>query len=180
MTRFVCIHGHFYQPPRENPWLGRIGRQLGAAPWRDWNQRITFECYARNAAARILHDGRVAELVNNYEAMSFDFGPTLLRWLQVERPWVYQAILEADAASCRRYQGHGGAMAQGYHHAILPLCNPRDRLTEVRWGLRDFQLRFGRPAEGLWLPETAVDIATLEILADEGVAFTVLAPHQAA
>ncbi len=181
MQRLVCIHGHFYQPPRENPWSRRVERQPSAAPFHDWNQRITEECYAPNAAAKVLdRDGTVARRVDNYAAISFDFGPTLLAWLAAERPEVYGAVLAADRRSRQRFSGHGSAMAQAYHHTILPLAAPRDRATEVRWGLADFRHRFGRQAEGMWLPETAVDVDTLELLAAEGVRFTVLEPHQAA
>jgi alpha-amylase/alpha-mannosidase (GH57 family) len=181
VQRLICIHGHFYQPPRENPWTGRVERQPSAAPFHDWNQRITEECYAPNAAAKVLdRDGRVVRRVDNYSAISFDFGPTLLAWLAAERPEVHDAVILADRRSRRRFSGHGSAMAQAYHHTILPLASARDRRTEVRWGISDFRHRFGRDPEGLWLPETAVDVGTLEVLAAEGVRFTVLEPHQAA
>jgi alpha-amylase/alpha-mannosidase (GH57 family) len=177
--RFVCIHGHFYQPPRENPWLGRVEREPSARPFHDWNERVTTECYRPNGAARILdRAGRLLALANNYEAMSFDFGPTLLSWLEREAPDVYQAVLDADRASRARC-GHGSAMAQAYGHPVLPLAPRRDKETQVRWALADFEHRFGRPAAGLWLPETAVDGETLEVLAAAGVAFTVLDPRQA-
>src|SRR5262249_28757387 len=147
----------------------------------DWNERIAAECYAPNAVARILDgDGRILRLINNYASISFNFGPTLLHWLQEQRPDVYRLILEADRESQNRFSGHGSAMAQTYNHAIMPLLNRADKVTQVRWGLRDFQYRFGRAAEGMWLPETAVDLETLDILAQEGVRFTVLAPRQAA
>ncbi len=182
MTRpALCIHGHFYQPPRENPWTGLIDRQPTAAPAHDWNARITDECYRPNAEARILAaDGLPDRVFNNYSRMSFDFGPTLLAYLAREQRELYDAIRSADRDSRERFAGHGAALAQSYSHAILPLANARDRLTEVRWGLRDFELRFGRHAEGLWLPEAAVDLATLEVLAAQGLRFTLLAPHQAA
>jgi alpha-amylase/alpha-mannosidase (GH57 family) len=180
MDRFVCIHGHFYQPPRENPWLEAIESQDSAYPYHDWNERITAECYAPNARARILDgENRIVEIVNNYASMSFNFGPTLLSWLEAKRPDVYAAILEADRASAARFSGHGSAMAQPYNHTILPLASARDRTTQVRWGVRDFERRFGRPPEGMWLPETAVDVASLEDLAAAGIRFTILAPHQA-
>ena len=180
MDRFVCIHGHFYQPPRENPWLEAIEAQESAYPYHDWNERITAECYAANARARILDgENRIVEIVNNYESMSFNFGPTLLSWLEVKRPDVYAAILEADRKSAERFSGHGSAIAQPYNHAILPLADPRDKATQVSWGVRDFERRFGRPPEGMWLPETAVDTASLEALAAAGIRFTILAPHQA-
>jgi len=177
----LCIHGHFYQPPRENPWTGLVDRQPTAAPAHDWNQRICDQCYQPNAQARILAtDGLPERAFDNYSRMSFDFGPTLLAYLARERPEIYDALRAADRDSRARFGGHGAALAQSYSHAILPLANARDRNTEVHWGLRDFELRFGRRAEGLWLPEAAVDLATLEVLAAHGVRFTLLAPHQAA
>ena len=180
MHRYVCIHGHFYQPPRENPWLEAIEGQPSAYPYHDWNERISAECYAPNANARILDgENRIVSIVNNYASMSFNFGPTLLSWLEEKEPDVYRAILAADAESARRFSGHGSALAQAYNHAILPLANARDRRTQVVWGVRDFRRRFGRVPEGMWLPETAVDLSSLEALAAEGIAFTILAPHQA-
>jgi len=180
MNRFVCIHGHFYQPPRENPWLEEIEIQDSAHPYHDWNERITAECYAPNAAARILGDERrITDIVNNYSRMSFNFGPTLLSWMERHAPEVYAAVLEADRESRDRFGGHGAAIAQVYNHIIMPLASERDKRTQVVWGIRDFEHRFGRKPEGMWLAETAVDIATLEVLAAEGIAFTILAPHQA-
>ncbi|HKK26987.1 MAG TPA: DUF3536 domain-containing protein [Gemmatimonadota bacterium] len=180
MSRYVCIHGHFYQPPRENPWLEAVERQPSAAPYHDWNERITIECYRPNATARILDGhGRIERIVSNYERISFNVGPTLMAWLREREPEVHAAILEADERSRRRFSGHGSAIAQVYNHAILPLADERHRRTQVRWGLRDFERRFGRPPEGMWLPETAVDVPTLETLAAEGLRFTILAPHQA-
>jgi len=180
MARFICIHGHFYQPPRENPWLEEIEQQPGAAPYHDWNERITAECYQPNTEARILEErGHAVRVVNNFDSISFDFGPTLLSWLERKARATYDAILEADRRSRERFSGHGSALAQVYHHAIMPLCNERDRRTQVIWGLREFELRFGRKAEGIWLAETAVDLASLEVLAEQGVAFTLLAPRQA-
>ena len=181
MSNFVCIHGHFYQPPRENPFTGKVPEQPTAAPWHDWNERITEESYAANAEARILDgNGAVSKTINTYESISFDFGPTLLSWLEDAAPETYRAIIEADAASARRFAGHGSAMAQAYNHAILPLSNQRDKVTQVRWGIADFEHRFGRRPEGMWLPETAVDTETLDVLSREGIAFTVLSPYQAA
>ena len=178
--KYVCIHGHFYQPPRENPSLEAIELQDSAYPYHDWNQRITAECYAPNAVSRVLDaDNRILKLVNNYSQISFNFGPTLLSWLKTEAPKVYDAILEADRISQERFSGHGSAMAQGYNHMILPLANRRDKETQVKWGIRDFESRFGRMPEGMWLPETAVDTETLEVLAENGIAFTILAPRQA-
>lgn len=179
-NRFVCIHGHFYQPPRENPWLEDVEVEDSAAPYHDWNERITAECYAPNAVSRILAgDGKIIELVSNYEKMSFNFGPTLLSWLERHRSEVYKQILEADSISSASYNGHGNAIAQCYNHAIMPLASERDKLTQVRWGIADFQFRFGRKPEGMWLPETAVDLATLQVLAEHGIKFTILSPHQA-
>ena len=178
--RFICIHGHFYQPPRENPWLEDVEVEDSAAPYHDWNERITAECYAPNAVSRILDgDGRIASLVNNYAKMSFNFGPTLLSWLERHRSDVYNQILEADRVSHQSHNGHGNAIAQCYNHAIMPLANEYDKRTQVRWGIADFEFRFGRKPEGMWLPETAVDLATLEVLAAFGIKFTILAPHQA-
>lgn len=179
-ARFVCIHGHFYQPPRENPWLEAIETQDSAAPFHDWNERITAESYAPNAVARVLDDnGYVVALRNNYRDISFNFGPTLLSWLERARPDVYAALQAADHASQRRY-GRGNAMAQVYGHCILPLASRRDQLTQVRWGIADFVHRFGRRPDGMWLAETAVDHSSLRALAENGIRFTVLAPSQAA
>ena len=177
---YICIHGHFYQPPRENPWLEAVELQDSAYPYHDWNERVTAECYAPNAAARILNtEQRIIRILNNYEKISFNFGPTLLSWLEIKSPRIYRAILQADKASQARFSGHGSAIAQAYHHIIMPLANQRDKHTQVVWGIRDFEHRFGRFPEGMWLPETAVDIETLEILARLGIKFTILAPRQA-
>lgn len=176
--RRVVIHGHFYQPPREDPWLEEMPRQAGAAPWHDWNERIERECYRAIAAARVQSpDGRIARIRNLYAALSFDVGPTLFEWMEHHAPATYRAILEADRLAVARH-GVGNAMAQPYHHVILPLASRRDKVTEVRWGIADFQRRFGRHPEGMWLPETAVDDETLDVLAQEGIQFTVLAPGQ--
>jgi alpha-amylase/alpha-mannosidase (GH57 family) len=180
MDRYLCIHGHFYQPPRENPWLEAIEYQDSAFPYHDWNERITAECYGPNATARILDgEGKIVNIVNNYSAISFNIGPTLLSWMEDHAPDVYQAVLEADRTSLKRYGGHGSAIAQAYNHMILPLANKRDKYTQIRWGLRDFEERFKRRSEGMWLPETAVDLETLEVLAELGVKFTILSPFQA-
>ncbi len=180
MPRYLCIHAHFYQPPRENPWLEVIEAQPSAFPFHDWNERITAECYAPNGAARIVNpEGKIVRVVNNYSRISFNFGPTLLSWLEAEEPDVYRNILEADAQSRERFGGHGNAIAQAYNHMILPLANRRDKETQINWGIRDFERRFQRAPEGMWLPETAVDNETLEILADHGIRFTILAPSQA-
>ena len=180
MKPYICIHGHFYQPPRENPWLDIVEPQDSASPWHDWNERVTAECYAPNAAARILaEDGKIVAIRKNYARMSFNMGPTLLTWMERARPDVYQAVIEADAEGMERFSGHGPALAQAYGHAILPLASERDRHTQIVWGIRDFERRFGRFPEGMWLPETAADTPTLEALADEGMRFTILAPRQA-
>jgi alpha-amylase/alpha-mannosidase (GH57 family) len=179
--RFVVIHGHFYQPPRENPWLEALEVQDSAAPAHDWNERVTDECYAPNSAARRLDDAnRILDITNNYERISFNVGPTLFAWLERERPAVVARIVEADRASVAAHGGHGNALAQVYNHMIMPLASRRDKVTQVRWGIDDFRLRFGREPEGMWLPETAVDDETLEVLAEAGLGFTILAPHQAA
>ena len=181
MQRYVCVHGHFYQPPRENPWLEEIEIQDEAYPFHDWNERITEECYAANAASRILSpDARILEIVNNYTRISFNFGPTLLSWMERHQADVYQQIIKADAESRRRFGGHGSAIAQVYNHMIMPLANERDQRTQVIWGMRDFSHRFGRLPEGMWLSETAVDVPTLEALAAQGIRFTILEPGQAA
>jgi alpha-amylase/alpha-mannosidase (GH57 family) len=180
MKPFVCIHGHFYQPPRENPWLGDIEIQDSAYPYHDWNKRISEECYAPNSAARILDKGEdIVAIVNNYAKMSFNFGPTLFVWLEKHEPEIYFSILEADRLSQKRFSGHGSAIAQAYNHMIMPLANSRDKYTQVFWGIRDFRHRFKREPEGMWLPETAVDLETLEILARHGIQFTILSPQQA-
>ncbi|MBW2450231.1 MAG: DUF3536 domain-containing protein, partial [Deltaproteobacteria bacterium] len=180
MERYICIHGHFYQPPRENPWLERIEIQDSAYPYHDWNERITAECYGPNTASRVLdEDNQIVRLINNYSLMSFNFGPTLLGWLEKHARDVYEAILDADVESQRRFSGHGSALAQAYNHIIMPLANHRDKYTQIYWGIRDFEHRFGRRPEGMWLPETAVDLETLDILAELGIRFTILSPFQA-
>jgi alpha-amylase/alpha-mannosidase (GH57 family) len=179
--RYLCIHAHFYQPPRENPWLEAVELQDSAAPYHDWNERIASECYVPNGAARILDgQGRIARIVNNYARLSFNFGPTLLSWLEEHAPRAYECVLAADRQSRQMFSGHGSALAQAYNHVILPLASRRHKYTQILWGIRDFQHRFGRDPEGLWLPELAVDVETLEILASLGIKFTILAPHQAA
>ncbi len=180
MSRFVCIHGHFYQPPRENAWTEIVERQPSARPYHDWNERIDHECYGPNARARVHGAGdRITNIVNNYARTSFNVGPTLLSWLAESAPRTYEAILAADQESRARFSGHGSAMAQTYSHLIFPLANERDKRTQVIWGVRDFEHRFGRKPEGMWLAETAVDTASLEALAEQGIVFTVLSPRQA-
>lgn len=181
MHRYVCIHGHFYQPPRENPWLEEIEIQDSAYPFHDWNERITEECYGPNAASRILDaDNRILEIVNNYAHISFNFGPTLLSWMERHHPDLHRAILDADELSKTHSGGHGSALAQVYNHTIMPLTNERDKQTQVIWGIRDFEHRFGRKPAGMWLAETAVDTPTLEALAEQEIGFTILEPGQAA
>jgi len=180
MNRYICIHGHFYQPPRENPWLEAVELQDAVYPYHDWNAKITEECYAPNASSRILDDqDRILQVVNNYSKISFNFGPTLLAWLEEQSPQVYEAILEGDRESQKHFSGHGSALAQPYNHTIMPLANRRDKTTQILWGIRDFEHRFGRAPEGMWLPETAVDLETLDIMSQAGIRFTILAPHQA-
>jgi alpha-amylase/alpha-mannosidase (GH57 family) len=181
MNRYVCIHGHFYQPPRENAWLEAIEIQSSAYPYHDWNEQVTAQCYRPNTISRIMDsENRIIEIVNNYSKISFDFGPTLLSWLEMQAPDVYHAILAADKESQKNFSGHGSALAHAYNHLIMPLANHRDRYTQVLWGIRDFEHRFERKPEGIWLPETAVDLDTLDIMAGFGVKFTILAPRQAA
>ena len=181
VKKFVCVHGHFYQPPRENAWLEAIEAQDSAAPFHDWNVRINHECYAANGSARILNArNEIVRIVNNYSRMSFNFGPTLLQWMEHAAPLTYRKILEADQRSRDRFGGHGSAMAQVYNHIILPLAPRQDQITQIRWGIADFQHRFGRMPEGMWLAETAVDLESLDLLAQHGIRFTVLAPNQCA
>ena len=180
-TRYICIHGHFYQPPRENPWLEQVETQDSAAPFHDWNERITSECYAPNGASRIVNkQNEIIRILNNYAHISFNFGPTLLSWLEEHAPRTYRMVLDGDRASQKRFSGHGSAMAQVYNHIIMPLANTRDRTTQIRWGIADFVRRYGRHPEGMWLAETAVDSETLELLAEHGIRFTILAPGQCA
>jgi alpha-amylase/alpha-mannosidase (GH57 family) len=180
-NRYVCVHGHFYQPPRENPWLETVEVQDSAAPYHDWNERIAAECYAPNGASRIVNrQNEIVRIVNNYARMSFNFGPTLLKWLADKAPRTYRRILDADAASAHRYGGHGSSIAQVYNHIIMPLASRRDALTQIRWGIADFESRFRRRPEGMWLAETAVSRSVLDLMAAEGIQFTILAPHQCA
>ena len=180
MEKYLCIHGHFYQPPRENPWLETVELQDSAYPYHDWNERITAECYAPNATARILDsEERIVDIVKNYSRISFNFGPTLLAWMQDKAPDVLAAIVEADRQSCERFSGHGSALAQAYNHMIMPLANRRDKVTQTLWGIRDFEHRFGRRPEGMWLPECGADLESLEVLAELGIQFTILSPFQA-
>ena len=177
--KFLAIHAHFYQPPRENPWTGDIPPQDSAFPYNDWNERITRECYIPNAYARINDSmGRAVELVNNYEYLNFNFGPTLLTWMEKRYPAYYAKIIRTAAETRIKY-GHSNAIAQAYNHSILPLASFNDRLTQVLWGLSDFERRFGFKAEAMWLPETAADEGTLRLLIDQGLRYVILSPHQA-
>lgn len=177
---FLTIHGHFYQPPRENPWLESIELQDSALPCHDWNERVNNECYNPNSASKIVDNrNRILDIVNNYERMSFNFGPTLLSWMEEHAPHAYDRIIKADIKSVLEHDGHGNAIAQVYNHMIMPLANEHDKITQVKWGIRDFVYRFGRQPEGMWLAETAVDDDTLRVLVENGVKFTVLSPYQA-
>jgi alpha-amylase/alpha-mannosidase (GH57 family) len=177
--RFVCIHGHFYQPPRENPWLETVETQDSAAPYHDWNERVCAECYAPNGAARIVNSkNQITRIVNNYARISFNFGPTLLSWLKENAQRTYRMIQDGERRSRKSFKGHSSAMAQVYNHVILPLANRRDRITQIRWGIADYERHYGEPPEGMWLAETAADTESLELLAQQGIKFTVLAPHQ--
>jgi len=176
---FICIHGHFYQPPRENPWLETVEIQDSAAPYHDWNERVCAECYAPNGAARILNSkNRIMRIVNNYARISFNFGPTLLSWLVENAPRTYRMILDGERRSRKTFRGHSSAMAQVYNHVIMPLASTRDRITQIRWGIADYQRHYGSAPEGMWLAETAADSESLELMAQHGIKFTVLAPHQ--
>jgi len=178
--RSLIIHGHFYQPPRENPWTGMIDPEPDAAPFHDWNERIHAECYGPNSAVRIADPLKGERIINNYANISFDFGPTLLSWIERQHPATYSKIIAADTDSLARFNGHGNAIAQAYNHAILPLCNERDRLTQIRWGVADFRYRFGREPEAMWLPETACNDDVLDSLIDHRLRYVILAPQQAA
>src|SRR6478736_6361879 len=179
-NKYICIHGHFYQPPRENAWLEVIEVQDSAYPYHDWNERISAECYAPNSASRILdHRNIIKNIINNYSKISFNFGPTLLSWMEEKDPETYEAILEADRESKKYFSGHGSAIAQVYNHIIMPLASRNDKETQVIWGIRDFEKRFKRKPEGIWLAETAVDTETLEVLTENDIKFTILAPRQA-
>ncbi len=179
-NRFICIHGHFYQPPRENPWLEAVEREETAAPYHDWNERILTECYAPNSRSRIQNEkGQIIRISNNYQMISFNFGPTLLSWMEEKAGITLKVIQQADHQSQKEQDGHGNALAQAYNHIILPLAEERDVLTQVRWGKADFRKRFNREPEGMWLPETAVNLRVLEALVREGLKFAILAPHQA-
>ena len=177
---FLTVHGHFYQPPRENPWLEAIEQQDSALPAHDWNERINNECYNPNSVSKIVDSqNQILNVVNNYEYMSYNFGPTLLSWLEEFAPMTYERIIKADITSRKLHNGHGNAIAQVYNHIIMPLANERDKQTQVKWGKKDFEYRFGREPEGMWLAETAVDDDTLRVLVENGIKFTILSPYQA-
>jgi len=177
---FLTIHGHFYQPPRENPWLEAIELQDSAQPFHDWNERINKECYNPNSVSKIVDNrNKILDIVNNYEYMSFNFGPTLLSWMEHFAPLTYERVIKADIESVSEHSGHGNAMAQVYNHIIMPLANEQDKKTQIIWGIKDFETRFGRKPEGMWLAETAVDDDTLRLLEENGIKFTVLSPYQA-
>jgi hypothetical protein len=179
-NKYLTIHGHFYQPPRENPWTGQIEIQESAFPNHDWNDRIALQCYGPNASSRILSAyGKIEELINNYEYMSFNIGPTLMSWIRFNKPDLYQKIIDADKKSAERLEGHGNAIAQVYNHIIMPLADRRDRLTQIRWGIKDFEFHFGRKPESMWLAETAINNQTVKDLIDEGIRYVILSPTQA-
>ena len=177
---FLTVHGHFYQPPRENPWLEAIEQQDSALPFHDWNERINNECYNPNSVSKIVNSkNQILNVVNNYEYISYNFGPTLLSWMEEFAPLAYERVIKADINSRRAHNGHGNAIAQVYNHMIMPLANERDKQTQVKWGIKDFEYRFGRKPEGIWLAETACDDDTLRVLVENGIKFTILSPYQA-
>lgn len=174
----LILHGHFYQPPRENPFTGIIPKQSSAAPFTNWNERILQECYASNTSSRYLDgDGKVKSLINNFEYISFNFGPTLLSWIEKHHKNVHDKIIEADKKSIERL-GHGNAIAQSFNHTILPLDHINNAKLQIRWGIEDFKYRFGRMPEGMWLPETGVNENVIDILVEEGIKFIILSPWQ--
>lgn len=176
----ICIHGHFYQPPRKNPWTGEIELQPSAKPFHDWNERIWAECYKPNSEAEIIDNtGNVVDRLNNYELLNFNFGPTLLAWIKNKHYETYEKIIEADRISTAKHNGHGNAIAMCYNHMIMPLANLNDKITQVKWGLEDFRYHFGRDSEGIWLPETAVNYETVEVLICEGIKYIILDSSQA-
>jgi alpha-amylase/alpha-mannosidase (GH57 family) len=176
----ICIHGHFYQPPRENPWTGEIELQPSAAPYHDWNEKIYDECYKPNTEADIIDDtGKLVLEVNNYEYINFNFGPTLLAWIKNKHPETYKSIIDADKKSIKTHKGHGNAIAMCYNHMIMPLANFNDKITQIKWGLADFKYHFGRDSEGIWLPETACNWETIEVLINEDIKYIILDTSQA-
>lgn len=176
----LCIHGHFYQPPREDPWTNEIETQPSAAPFHDWNERVFQECYKPNTEAIIVDDhDNVVKRVNNFEYFNFDFGPTLLNWIRKKHPKTYNRVIEADKKSVEEHNGHGNAIAMCYSHMIMPLANHNDKVTQIRWGVEDFKFHFKREPEGIWLPETACNLDTIDVLIDEGIKYIILDPSQA-
>ncbi|MDR2668827.1 MAG: DUF3536 domain-containing protein, partial [Desulfovibrio sp.] len=179
MRAALCIHGHFYQPPREDPWLGAVLTEGGASPMNNWNERILRQSYAPIAwARRVDASDRITDIVNCYEWMNFNAGPTLLRWMRDASPETLRRMREADARSLARW-GRGNAVAQVYHHIIMPLATDEERALETRWAVDDFIFHFGRAPEGMWLPECAVDLPSLDCLAAAGISYVILAPGQA-
>jgi len=179
-NKYCVIHGHFYQPPREDPWEDEIERQPSAAPYHNWNERIYDECYRPNSFSRILNDnGEIISINNNYSYMNFNFGPTLLRWLAKKHPTVHRRVVEADKRSCDDNNGHGSAIAQVYNHIIMPLAPRKDKITQIRWAKSFFKRHFNREPEGMWLAETAVNMETIACLVEENIKFTILSPNQA-
>jgi alpha-amylase/alpha-mannosidase (GH57 family) len=177
---YITVHGHFYQPPRENPWTNVIEKQASAEPYHDWDDRILHECYLPNSVAEIKNEyGMVLKIINNYEYLNFDFGPTLLHWIKEKYPGVYNRIIEADKNSIIQHHGHGNAIAMCYNHIIMPLANEQDKITQVRWGVKDFEHHFGRAPQAIWLPETAVNYATIDVLINEGIKYIILDVSQA-
>jgi hypothetical protein len=180
MRSYIIIHGHFYQPPRENPWTGVIPLQPSASPFSNWNERISAECYRANSASRYLNQyGNITKIVNNYEWLSFNFGATLMSWIKDFEPLVYKRIIEADKESCKRNNGHGNAIAQIYNHIIEPLASAEDAETQIIWGIEDFKLHFGRHPEGMWLSETAINNSTADLLIKHDIKYVILSPWQA-
>ncbi|HCJ67232.1 MAG TPA: glycoside hydrolase [Elusimicrobia bacterium] len=177
---FVVFHGHFYQPPRENPWIEAMEKQFSAYPYHDWDERIACECYIPNSNARVKNEkNRTIDIVNNYSYISFNFGPTLLSWYEKSYPEEYLWLIEADRISQKNNNGHGNAIAQVYNHIIMPLANQRDKKTQVKWGIKEFEYRFKRKLEAIWIPEIACNYETIKILIEEKMKFIILAPSQA-
>ncbi len=177
---YFCLHGHFYQPPRENPWTNEIDQEVSAAPFPNWNEKIYQECYKPNTEAAIFNEkGEVTRLVNNFEYINFDFGPTLFEWIRLKHPDTFQKILQADRISCDRFRGKGNSIAQVFNHIIMPLANDRDKVTQVKWGKKYFEYFFKRETDGMWLSETAVNYKTIDVLINEGINYIILDPSQA-
>ncbi|MBC7239144.1 MAG: glycoside hydrolase, partial [Chloroflexi bacterium] len=170
MNKFICVHGHFYQPPRENPYFEEIFKQKEASPFHDWNEKIYNESYLPNTASRVLDENnRILDIVNNYKYLSFNFGPTLIAWLKRKHPELIESLKEADQENIRTFGGFGNAIAQAHSHMIMPLAKELDMRIQIVWGIKSFENTFGRKPGGMWLPETAVDLKTLKILSEEGI-----------